>query len=1444
MLPWPATNGKPKRASVNSFGYGGANAHCILEELDPSIQGRNYHVNSIRSIDEVSQWVFDDPDSHAEDSHTTRPYTLVLSANDATSLKDNITALCQHSVNPRVRLSIRDLAYTLTQRRSHLWHRAFVTMKGNDGDGSRNEIIEFRAADFTIAKKQPRSPSVGFVFTGQGAQWPQMGRDLLRVFPSTTRAILEELDGVLQGLTACEPPRWSILEELTEPRAAEHLRQPEFSQPLATALQLCLLAILEKWGIKPSSVVGHSSGEIAAAYAAGLLSRADAIKAAFFRGRAIVSYREKSEAPQLRMLAVGMSRDAIAPFLEVFGGRTSIACFNSPNSVTVSGPKDDLEVMERDIKSAGHFARLLRVDMAYHSPYMGVIGSEYEALLTLDGIQWREPHDSCSPGAAMFSSVTASKIDATIPTNTQYWTSNLLSPVRFDEAVRQLLSDADHKSPDILIEVGPSGALAGPISQILKSLSKDVSYHTAWSRGADAIKTLFDVAGRLFITGVAVDLRAVNTADLEDEEDVPAPRCIVDLPSYRWNHSAKYWYESQASKDWRFRRFITHDLIGSKILGTPWTSPSWHKRLQLEDVPWLRHHKMDGDVLMPATAFCAMALEAMYQKHSTLELDGFSSPHVGLLGVNDLGYGLRNVRFINALVLEEDHAVDIYVTLARLPRSSADSGWHVFRIFTSKDNASVDHCTGLIRVQDTIGERLAENDPRREPLQYPQVFSNWYKTQREVGMDFGASFQKVKQLEAVSGQRSCRALVDLTAPPSKWDPQSKYSLHPATLDACLHTLMAPNACNERSLVKETQVPGVTDECFINPIPLGVREGLVLSQSRYSGRGRLDQAKGLLGNVSVYDAASGAMLMGLKNLHYATLDAPLRLDQHVFDAVKWQPDITCLAQDQVETLWLHTTASSDEQNPRRSRLQAVIDLIAHKRPQSKILELSLDDTNVEGVSLWLADTKMAAREACLQYDFACTSAEKLVAVQRKYQTVGQKIKYHLANLNRHALGLDFTSAPQYDLAIVQVSPNMENSKVRRACEELEILIANDGLALVAQIGKAVEDLPPRFIASVASSAPVPEDSQLDRGTTLDLGITKILPQSASKKSASFLTSVTGDQPESFKTFQLTAPHDIRNFDQFLTIHDGPLSHCLAKMRGGTGVEGSLQSGNSSMADTLRHLAVVVPHLSSPFQGPEVQTRLLNQIPSLFEAIAKSPGSPWSQARTRGKLTCTLLPVSDAVSIAAHQASDTIIMVLDELFASVLATPSSAQWTTIQTLLASGCDVLWLTAGAAAEYPERAMAHGLLRVVRREFAIQDQASRVVLDIDTEQLSPSNGPPLALARAVAQVLCLMKGEGRRVEPEYRLGRDGVLSIPRLVPDAQVNEFRRLSGATTPVIAGLGATRSTVRLRGDRVGTLNVTWCECGEEPLQEGCVEVEVEAVGVNFKVTSALSLRTAC
>ncbi len=560
-LPWPKV--EVRRASVNSFGYGGSNAHVVVEE--PKILVGDAKTAFVSSISQENDDLFgnDEPQS-------TRPFTLVFSANDENSLQAYCKKMRQHLMNPSVKVTLPDLAYTLAERRTHHYNRGYVV--------TRSTALDEPA--FVFQKKSTETPKIAFVFTGQGAQWSRMGKSLVENFPVAS-LLLKHLDDVLQSTP--NPPPWSLLKELVEPRSPELLRSPEFSQPLVTALQLVLMAILEDWGVTPQAVVGHSSGELAAACAAGYLSKEDALKAAFYRGQA-AKYCKVDPTP-VGMLAVGLGPEQVMTYLHGLMDTVQIACFNSPNSVTLSGSLSSLDGVKERLVEDGHFARLLQVNLAYHSRYMKKIGDDYKALLEADF----ENLATKRGNVKMFSSEFGHEMEGL--TDARYWKTNMVSPVKFDQATQAMISGKE--SANFLIEIGPTNALAGPVKQILTKLGSqgaNVQYCTALSRGQDSIKSTYDVAGRLFASGGVINLAKVNT-DIVGAQEV-TPSVIVDLPNYSWNRSSEYWYESEASNDWRNRMFPHHDLLGSKILATSWHTPAWKKTLRVIDLAWLKDHKV------------------------------------------------------------------------------------------------------------------------------------------------------------------------------------------------------------------------------------------------------------------------------------------------------------------------------------------------------------------------------------------------------------------------------------------------------------------------------------------------------------------------------------------------------------------------------------------------------------------------------------------------------------------------------------------------------------------------------------------------------------------------------------------------------------------------------------------------------------------------------------
>ncbi|KAH4043321.1 hypothetical protein HBI56_213740 [Parastagonospora nodorum] len=1325
-IPWPKDT--LRRASVNSFGYGGSNAHAILELPDQNV------------VRHVKSWVSGEDQELSFEDDSERPYLLVLSANDAASLKGNIKTLSNHLINPRVKLALPDLAYTLSERRSKLWHRGFITThKADDLDEN----------SFFLAKKHAQAPRVGFVFTGQGAQWSQMGAQLLQFFP-WTRSILEELDDVLQSQPS--PPAWSLLAELTEPRSAEHLRQPEYSQPLVTALQLVILAVLESWGIRPSSVVGHSSGEIAASYAAGLLDRAGAIKAAFYRGRAAVNSKETAE-KDVGMLAVGLGAEAASVFLEKHLGEAWIACFNSPSSITVSGRNSTLELLKSEISAAGHFARLLQVDLAYHSELMGPIGVEYEKLLASDS-NFSPLEVDTSSSVTMYSSVTTEK--KTTQADALYWKTNMVSAVRFDEALQAMLTSAD--SPNVLIEIGPSGALAGPVSQVLKSLPAvggEVTYTAAWSRGTNSGKTIFDVAGRLFAAGAPIDLSVVNQYNVDPQN---LPRTIIDLPNYSWNHSVKYWHENAASKDWRFRKYVVHDLLGSKLLGTSWNNPTWKNHLDVANVPWLLDHKMGGDAIMPGAGFVTMALEAMWQKHCAL------LPDAAGIAPNDLSYRFRNVKFNRALV----------VTLNQVP---GGKDWHEFRISSTLGDAVQEHVVGLARIQEPFSDIIDGADA--EPLKSPQASKLWYKAEREIAMDFGPAFQRLLQIEAVSGQRSCRTLMSLAPPESKWKPQSYYPLHPAALDGCLQTPIPANAEGERGNVKDVMIPAIIDDIVINRVPADLTTGRSVARSNYSGRGRKELDKSWIAQTSVYDSETGQLLVKVSGLNYVKLDVAPKADPHTFLRIDWKPDVDSLTQDQVFHLPV------DHSHGALARVDSMIDLVVHKKPALKILEINADATDAS--SLWfeatsgeLSEGSVQARAAYAQYDFASIGAKTMINVQAKYKDKANS-SFFLIDPNNEGESLGLPKDASYDIFLLKTSASTSSGVIKTLVKNLKPFLLHGASTLLIRRDHGV--------VKIAGE----EDSSHDSGTPSEA--------SGSHSPTDTPASSIGSESEGESNGKLLALKPSNSFWNYRNMETLSRSAGTDSVIEIAAAHGSLAEGSLGK--------LLVANLTETSQlSPKVLTTLKASGWDVIEEKAPFP---------------ELTKKTD------------VVLVIDELSRPLLKTATSAQWEALKQLLTSGTPLLWVTKGAVEQGsyrvtdPDNAMVNGLFRVARRE---DDRAKLTTLDVQS-----STSP--ATSWAIEQVLRSIRASKPEMsnETEY-VERDGILYVQRLIPDKPVNDFKQaeIEGAAT-VVREFHSTGAQLQLYAERVGTLqSLAWNETGvyeEDPVEPDDIEVEVHAVGVNFK-----------
>lgn len=356
-----------------------------------------------------------------------------------------------------------------------------------------------------------------------------MGLDLLQ-YP-VYRQHLNEADAYLKTLGSS----WSALEELKRDEASSRIDDARYAQPLSIILQTGLVDLLKSWGVNAKFVVGHSSGEIAAAYACGALSKEHAWKVAYYRGYFSSSISEMYPNTTGGMLAVGLGEAEMTEYLKKFDNSdVVIACVNSPHSTTLSGPKDSIGIIAEHFNKDKIFQSKLRVKNAYHSPAMKVVSEDYRK-----SIEDIKPCGSSS--AVMFSSVTGARIDPST-LDAQYWVDNMLNKVKFTAAVESILfattkSKSRRKTKfdlDTFLEIGPHSALQTPLKQIVELAGEkeqaQLGYKSVLQRGKNAAETTLRAVSQLWARGHAVNLAKANQVGKVSQARGP----IADLPPYPW----------------------------------------------------------------------------------------------------------------------------------------------------------------------------------------------------------------------------------------------------------------------------------------------------------------------------------------------------------------------------------------------------------------------------------------------------------------------------------------------------------------------------------------------------------------------------------------------------------------------------------------------------------------------------------------------------------------------------------------------------------------------------------------------------------------------------------------------------------------------------------------------------------------------------------------------
>ncbi|MDI4661925.1 MULTISPECIES: type I polyketide synthase [Cobetia] len=745
---------------VNSFGFGGANAHVLLESA---------------------------PEQSIAQPHTAGEQTppLRLSARSPQALKqsalelaEHLRELAAHDMAP----SLYDLAWQLAARREHHVHGALLSadnfttlLQDLDTLGSEGDLGDHPR--ITLADRLPALPSASdndasprattnaptpvkergpvFVYSGNGCQWAGMGRALMEESPSV-RACLERLDAAFRDFNGFE-----LLKELDgslSEKGENRLDATEIAQPTLFALQVAVTEWLIERGIRPAAVTGHSVGEVAAAWASGALTLEQATRVIFQR-----SYHQGRTRGTGAMMAVGLGECEMREWLEQpQWASLSLAGINGPRGTTLAGERELLEALSKELSAQGTFARVLGLDYAFHSPAMDPI--KPGLLESLDGLAPRATH------TPFISTVTGSVI-AGEQLDARYWWENIRQPVMFEAAVTSLVnwhSEAEENAAlgrhRLLVEIGAHPILRSYLNDILKARSDEAptgQVHASLDRRHAGLDALEHLRCRVLLSG-AVDITGL----------FPVAGQFVELPSYPWQR-IPCWLQTTSESQRLLDRHYVHPLLGYRLAQQRLT---WEAQLDTQKVAWLADHQVGESAVFPGAGYLEQCLAAAHEWQAA-SADADSLPDV--LDLEDFE--------IRAPLLLDDSTL----RLTRLSLDSANGYMRLESRETRAEDADKWNLHAVARAFTATRGRLLERAAPVMPTRAADFGRDEHvAAAAQLGLHYGPHFRAAEQIWVDAGadhhtpgtaRPQVLARFSLTEEMASQD--ADFYLHPGVLDS-------------------------------------------------------------------------------------------------------------------------------------------------------------------------------------------------------------------------------------------------------------------------------------------------------------------------------------------------------------------------------------------------------------------------------------------------------------------------------------------------------------------------------------------------------------------------------------------------------------------------------------------------------------------------------------
>jgi thioester reductase-like protein len=704
---WPRKDNSPRLAGVNSSGFGGANGHVILEEWVPKIgdtcsnkRGEDFQVKQ------------------------KEPYLFPFSGHSEEALKAQCRAfhafLKKNEFNSDV--DLQDISHTVSLHKSHQTHRiCFVAESKTDLKTQLMPILTGETGP-KISKgvaNRAVTPKIAFVFSGMGQQSVGMGKRLMQHDP-LFKSVIQKCDLLFQQHTR----EWSLIDELTAKSGNSRIHETQIAQPCIFSLQVALTELWRSWEIIPSAIVGHSVGEIAAAYSAGVLNLEDAVQVCYHRSRL-----QQKTAGLGTMLAVGLSTVEAEKLINDFKDQISIGAVNSNESVTLSGDTEALRKIAALLTEQNKFNRFLKVEVPYHSPAMDPIKDELKRSI-----------GDISPqvaSTALISTVTGEFVNGK-EIDAAYWPKNIREPVRFTTAFDRLLQ-SEH---NLFIEISAHPVLAVSMLENLKHSNCSGQALPSLRRGEPGKVTMLNSAGLMYSCGHPINWQLINGRGGN----------FIHLPSYVWTRTS-YWNESEESQQLK-KGSLDHPLLGHR-LESP--EPTWKTEIDLQILDYLNDHCVENNPVFPAAAYIEMALAAAQELFE------------------DQPFGLEEFQMVAPLMLRRDKPVTLQFQM---------QDTHNFSIFSRSSTTQqiwTQHACGSFVPGSSLRKPgiISVDDIQNSSTQ--EVAKKEIYQELEIRhLNYGPLFQNIDHLWMSDTEVLGRVNVNEKIHENLED----YILHPVVLDAC------------------------------------------------------------------------------------------------------------------------------------------------------------------------------------------------------------------------------------------------------------------------------------------------------------------------------------------------------------------------------------------------------------------------------------------------------------------------------------------------------------------------------------------------------------------------------------------------------------------------------------------------------------------------------------